>query len=60
MEVGKFVITMTTKKESKKEKSMAIKHGKAKGVQKGVNMGFPHLLIEQGQGLCVGLVEALA
>jgi hypothetical protein len=23
-------------------------------------MGFPHLLIEQGQGLCVGLVEALA
>jgi hypothetical protein len=36
-----LVITMTTKKESKKEKTMAIKHGKAKGGQKGGQYGLP-------------------
>jgi hypothetical protein len=43
VEVGKLVITMTTKNKFKKEKTMAVKHGKAKGGQKGGQYGLPQL-----------------
>jgi hypothetical protein len=54
VEVGKLVVTITTKKESKKEKKWPSNMARPKWV----NLGFPNLLIKQGQRLCVGLVEA--
>jgi hypothetical protein len=63
VEANKFVITVTTWKDSKKEESMVTKYGKAKRGQKGGGQfgPSPHPFQQnKGKGLCVGLVEVLA
>jgi len=53
VEVGRFVVTMTTQKDFQKERSMATHSGKAKKSQNGGQFGSsPSFSTKQGQGVC--------